>query len=151
MMMNRWKSLTLAGGLAALVTSLAAPATATAAANPTAYNTRYKQYLTTETNDSLPASCVSRRIYLADGLYNWGQLFGGQSLILRPNMYLGSDWYTWTDCLDPENQLRPFVGRYTHSTTLNPDNPDWETAGLYNRWGVSAPSFFTWGSFLAPQ
>jgi hypothetical protein len=57
------------GGLAvALATSLAAPAGA--AAYPTAYNIK-TQYLTATPDDSMALSCVERRVYLAEGQYDW--------------------------------------------------------------------------------
>ncbi|WP_329474880.1 hypothetical protein OG555_24515 [Kribbella sp. NBC_01484] len=61
---------------------------------------------------------------------------------------LGAGDYTWTDCLKPKD------GYYIHTSTLDPDNPAWETAS------VSQSLYFyralpegdtTWGSQLIRQ
>jgi hypothetical protein len=140
--MKRKGFFALAGGLFAAMLSLTVPAAA-ADAYPPAYN--YKtQYLAAYPVDSLPTSCVQRRIELLAGNYQWTQYFNNFMAIERPNMYLGAGWYTWTDCLDPKTD------EYFHTTALDPDNPNWETAYISGPWALDEPRTVTWGSSLVP-
>ncbi|MBM0206315.1 hypothetical protein JNW90_27365 [Micromonospora sp. STR1s_5] len=132
--------------LVALAASLASPA---AAANPNAYNTK-TQYLTNHTSDSDPLSCVERRIYLADGSYNWRYRFGGYEEIVRDNFHLGEGWYTWKDCLDPVAGHHPDAGTYIQSTNLDPDNPNWQSVYYSSRMITWEAGAKTWGSYLRP-
>jgi hypothetical protein len=146
MMMRPRKLFAVVGGLAAaLVMSLASPAAANP--NPTAYNTK-TQYLAARVSSTSPTSCVSRRIRLDAGHYNWGLYFNGEWSPRRAGLYLGSDWYTWTDCLDPLVE-----DEYGHYSWLDPDNPNWETAGTYGGIGLGwqGGGEHTWGSYLDPQ
>ncbi|WP_101790138.1 hypothetical protein [Nonomuraea indica] len=142
--MNRKKITAIAGGLFAAMLSLTTPAAAAEAV--TAYN--YKiQYLVAEPDDSMETSCVQRRIELAAGNYDWAQFFNGGADVMRPNMYLGAGWYTWTDCLDPNGSD---AYDYFHTTTLDPDNPSWETATISGPWWLADSKNVGWGSRLAP-
>lgn len=142
--MNRWKFLAVMGALAvALAALLATPAAA--AGYPIAYNAK-TQYLTASPNDSMPLSCVERRIYLAEGRYDWiefVELYGRSEQAIRYNLYLGAGWYTWKDCLDPA------TGNYYQTNYLDPDNPNWVTVYGSQTWW-SGTGDVTWGSYLRP-
>ncbi|MFI0351098.1 hypothetical protein [Actinomadura sp. 9N407] len=143
MKMDRWKFLAVVGGLVvALVTSLATPAAAVA--YPTAYNTRH-DYVTSATYQNDPTRCVERRIYLAEGHYNWHRHFYLAEWVIRDNFYLGAGWYTWKDCLDPLSN-----GNYNQTSNLDPDNPNWVSVNYSFTIWVVLPNYSTWGSSLDP-
>lgn len=142
-----WKSaaaVAMAGGLALAGTSVASAAA-------TAYNSE-TLWLEANPSDSMPTSCVQRRIDLAAGTYWWDQFvddpgdFGTYVHIVRPDIVLGAGWYTWTDCLDPKN------GHYIATTRLDPDNPSWAPVTDSFDWtGVPFhDGYTTWGSRLDP-
>lgn len=124
------------------VAVLGAPNAASAAAqdNPTAFNTR-EQFLDAHPTPIMDKVCIDRRIQLAAGNYDWKQILGDAK---RLNVYLGADWYTWEDCLIPDD------GFYRQETSLNPDNSDWDTIRLEDSERLSQSAVFTWGSFLDP-
>ncbi|MGJ6968641.1 hypothetical protein ACSDR0_42720 [Streptosporangium sp. G11] len=142
MTMNLKKLLILIGVFLALTASVSAPAAADA--GTTAYNSK-TQYLSQWPLDNWDNSCVERRIYLAAGNYDWEQFWRDSVTPLRTNLYLGAGWYTWTDCLDPRNNY------YDHTTSLNPDNPNWETVVGEVVWQINSSGEYTWGSFLEPK
>jgi hypothetical protein len=115
-----------------------------AAAAETAYNQK-TQFLTADPNAGMVESCMDRRIFLRDGVYDWGQRMGGDRRVPRPDMILGNSWYTWKDCLVPRN------GHYTHFTSLDPDTPGWSTANMRGDWDLGSSRDYTWGSYLDPQ
>jgi hypothetical protein len=127
-----------AGAATALV---APPGTAQAAA--IAYNQK-NQFLTAYPADSMATSCKSRRIWLASGTYDWGQLMATHSYLVRPDMYLGAGWYTWKDCLDPKDSY------YSHTTWLDPDNPNWVTASINGLWNLTYSGNYNWGFHPRP-
>ncbi len=121
---------------------LGASATASAADEfPTAYNTK-TQRLTDKPESDMDPSCVSRRISLIAGEYDWEQTL---ALGSRSNLYLGSGMYTWEDCLYPDD------GFYVQQTSLNPDNPDWDTISLTDWVELDEERTYTWGSLLDPR
>ncbi|RKN45744.1 hypothetical protein [Streptomyces hoynatensis] len=130
-------------GLAALAAPGAAAASdasdASAQDHPTAYNTK-EQFLTADPERGMDTSCVERRISLGSGDYVWGIIGAGER-----TLYLGSGTYTWKDCLIPDD------GFYVQQSTLNPDNPDWDTAILTDTWSMYGDQIAEWGSFLDPQ
>ncbi|GAA2809840.1 hypothetical protein GCM10020219_097140 [Nonomuraea dietziae] len=141
--MDRWKPITLIGGLLALTMSLATPAAANS--NPTAYNTK-TQYLTNSPIDSMPGSCVQRRVYLASGHYNWALIMNKAVDPRRSNFWVGAGWYSWADCLDPISG-----GQYLHTSTLDPDNANWQTVAVSDKWFLGKSGNTSWGSYLDPQ
>ncbi|WP_210583438.1 hypothetical protein [Streptomyces sp. GESEQ-35] len=120
------------------VAVLGMPGTASAA--ETAYNIKV-QYLEARPSGG-QQSCVQRRISLASGYYDWSQQVGQGE---RLNVYLGKGDYTWTDC------LRPVWGYYSHTTTLEPDNPDWSQINLLDDVTLDASDDYAWGSKLDPR
>lgn len=140
--MIRWKLVTLIGALLGSTVLSATPAAANP--NPTAYNSK-SQYLGAYPVDSWPTACVNRRIYLAAGHYDWALFMANSVVVKRAGFYLGSGWYDWTDCLDPQNE------RYWHTSTLNPDNPAWETVSVSGGRLVTISGARAWGSYLDPQ
>ncbi|MBE8524816.1 hypothetical protein ILP97_46305 [Amycolatopsis sp. H6(2020)] len=122
--------------------ALGVPGAASAApAAEIAHNTK-SQYLTNRPTSGLPKSCVERRISLATGRYDWAQQGGPGE---RLDLYLGAGWYAWKDCLEPRS------GYYRHTTSLNPDNPDWQTIELRGDWKPAVAGPWTWGSYLDPR
>lgn len=136
-------ALAAAALMAIMVITPAAAAADAEAAYPTAYLTK-RQYLTANPVDSMPTSCVSRRIFLAAGTYEWGDYFDGDRDAIR-NIQLGRDNYTWRSCLDPKN------GYYRHTDSLDPDNPAWVTAVWNYDYFLYFNGTYTWGSYLDPQ
>ncbi|GAB2587410.1 hypothetical protein GCM10027168_20270 [Streptomyces capparidis] len=134
-------SRTLLPLVALLVALLGLPGTASAAsAAPIAYNTK-TQWLTADPDSSLPQSCVQRRITLASGHYDWGIIGAAE----RPDLYLGAGGYTWKDCLTPED------GYYIQQSSLDPDNPAWQTIFLTDYWFLADSQTMQWGSYLDPH
>jgi hypothetical protein len=115
-------SLLLAGGGSLFIAS-------PASAGDTAYNQRTQELaIYPNTGNS---ACVSRRIWLQAGNYH-------RKLFMRPELgadpkkheesyndgiYLGTGWYTWTDCLQGT-----WDNKYRHQQSLDPDNPAWVTS-----------------------
>lgn len=128
------------------VALLGAPGAASAAPTdyPTAYNTK-TQYLVSNPHSGMAGSCVSRRITLGTGHYDWGHVMGARQTVVRANLYLGQGVYTWEDCLWPHD------GFYVQTTSLNPDNPDWDTVYLSEDLDVRSTGTWTWGGFLDPR
>ncbi|MCT2588398.1 hypothetical protein LHJ74_00290 [Streptomyces sp. N2-109] len=123
------------------VAILTVPGTALAAptADP-AYNTK-TQHLTSEPTSDMPESCIERSITLASGYYDW-RIKGAAE---RPDLYLGAGRYTWKDCLIPGD------GFYVQQSSLNPDNPDWDTILLTDYWFLAYSGSHQWGSSLLPH
>ncbi|MCA2230447.1 hypothetical protein [Nonomuraea aurantiaca] len=149
--MKSWRlrtlSLALVGGLLALTASTVAPAAA--AVNWTAYNLK-EQFLTKAPIDSDPTSCVDRRIYLKADHYLWAHVYAGNVNFTRPDIFLGEGWYHWSDCLDPKGSYPN--GYYWHSSSLDPDNPNWETVTIAGGWpGQVVSGIYKWGSCLHPH
>ncbi|WP_329474875.1 hypothetical protein OG555_24485 [Kribbella sp. NBC_01484] len=102
-------------------------ATTPAAAQYYELNLSAPLWLTAYPTPSLPTACTSTRVTLSARPYEW---------IARHSTYpesvdhderfrfitLGAGTYTWTDC------LKPSYGVYIHTSTLDPDNPAWQTA-----------------------
>jgi hypothetical protein len=131
----------VAGTALIAVAVLGASATASAADEfPTAYNTK-TQFLTDEPESGMDPSCVSRRISLIAGEYDWEQTL---ALGSRSNLYLASGMYTWEDCLYPDD------GFYVQQTTLDPDNSG-ETINLTDWVELDEGRTYTWGSLLDPR
>lgn len=118
-------------------------ASGTASAADTAHN-RKTQYLTAEPTSDMPTSCVERRIKLATGYYDW-KMEHHSSEEGRHDFRIGAGWYTWKDC------LYPYDGFYVQQSTLNPDNPDWDTAILTDSWSLAFSQSIQWGSKLDPH
>jgi hypothetical protein len=126
------------------VAVLGVPGTAMAA--ETAYNTK-TQYL--EVLDG-GTSCRDRRIFLAAGHYDWGQLMTrAQGGTERSNLELGEGWYSWRDCLEGTSQHPPYT--YSHETWLDPENPDWQAIKITGKWFLRFDGDYTWGSYLDPR
>jgi hypothetical protein len=126
------------------MTAMIAPSTATAAPSADTAWVLRTQYLTSNPQGGAVACTDSRRIYLAGGSYNWGLRIGGNRWVTR-DMSLGAGWYRWQSCLNPE------YGDYIHTSTLVPENPDWDAAATSRTSVVSASGTYTWGSFLDPR
>ncbi|MFI0349981.1 hypothetical protein [Actinomadura sp. 9N407] len=140
--MSRWKVLAAIGGMA--VALVATPATpAAAAAYPTAYNTK-TQYLTSAPEDHMPMSCVERRLFLAEGSYDWHQHLQDYAKLIRSGFQLGEGWYNLKDCFDPG------TGIYYHTTWLTPENPSWEQVHTNRKIWLTKGGNITWGSSLTP-
>lgn len=118
--------------------------TGSASAATTAYNLK-TQELTASPTDGMGNSCKEKRIQLAQGAYDWYQHMGTADALIEDNMQLGAGWYTWSDCLNPQN------GWYRHTSTLNPDNPNWGTATRSGPWTLQFSGTYTWGSSLDPR
>ncbi|MDQ2845852.1 MAG: hypothetical protein M3Y77_05780 [Actinomycetota bacterium] len=126
----------LAGVIALGLGTIVVPAPAEASA--TAYNTR-TEYLTSNPNPSLPASCQTRSIYLAAGTYFWAQVLAPA----QRNIALKAGTYSWEICLFPDS------GYYAEGSYLTP--PSGATATLYySPIYVSQSGTYTWGDELAP-
>lgn len=122
-----------------LTVGLAGPASA---AFPTAYNLK-TQYLTDRPVDSMPTSCVTRRISLAAATYGWGAYYDGAIYPLR-QIPLASGTYTWKNCLDPKN------GYYRNTGTLDPDAAGLPTAVVNHDISILEARTWTWGGYLDP-
>ncbi|WP_413099165.1 hypothetical protein [Streptomyces sp. Inha503] len=133
-------TLALTALLGVAVLSAQSPASAAAQDNPTAFNTR-EQFLDAHPTPIMDKVCIDRRIELAAGNYDWNQVLGDAK---RSNVYLGAGWYTWEDCLIPDD------GFYRQETSLNPDNSDWQTIRLKDDERLTQSAIFTWGSYLDP-
>lgn len=148
-MMKRQKlrtlSVALTGGVLALTASMTAPAAAAAA--ETAYNTK-TQFLAATPNAVNPPSCVERRVSLANGVYEWGQVRYDGLYPLKPEFSLGAGMYTMKDCLSPTGGISGF---YHHTTTLDPDNAGWPTVELARDWRPRLDGTYRWGSYLDPS
>ncbi|WP_329474874.1 hypothetical protein OG555_24480 [Kribbella sp. NBC_01484] len=84
-------------------------------------------WLTAYPTPGLAAACTSRRVTLPSGPYEWDARYTAiPAWDFRIENFrritLGAGTYTWTDC------LKPSYGVYIHTSTLNPDNPAWQTA-----------------------
>jgi hypothetical protein len=114
----------------------AAPAEAAA----TAYNER-TQYLTSNPNPALPASCYTRNIYLTAGSYFWAQTMTPAARYIT----LKAGTYAWEICLYPD------YGYYDESSYLTPTSFSGSTATLnYSPIYVSVSDTYTWGDELVP-
>jgi hypothetical protein len=153
-MLKKVKAL-LTGAVALVASTLiavSASPTAASAAGATAYNQR-NQYLTAVPNTT-NRSCVSRRILLAADtyvrtlyLYDEESSYGDS---IQGAMTLGAGWYLWEDCLQGTNHYS-----YTHTDTLNPDNPNWATSTWTFEYRVYQAGpvdgiFASWGGSLTP-
>jgi hypothetical protein len=140
--MARISRVLLAGTALLAVAVLGAPSAASAEQDfPTAFNTR-EQWLTADPTPVDDTACVDRRVELASGHYDWDQWLGNAQ---RLDVYLGAGWYTWEDCLIPED------GYYVQETSLNPDNPEWDTIRLEDSFRLTQHGTYTWGSILDPR
>lgn len=108
----------------------------TAASN--AYLTR-SQYLTNYPNDSMPASCITRVIWLDTGIYDYGQYMDGRHELRGVWRVPVARNHTWRTCLKGRNG-----GYYTQDVTLNG-----EPLISYGYW-IAASGNHTWGAFLDP-
>ncbi|MGA6168250.1 hypothetical protein [Amycolatopsis magusensis] len=122
---------------------MAAAVTPSATAADTAWVLK-TQYLTSNPNGGADSCTESRRIYLGEGSYNWGLRIGGNQWVTR-DMALGSGWYHWQSCLNPE------YGDYIHTSTLVPETAGWDPAATGRSSVVSSSGSHTWGSFLDPR
>ena len=122
----------------ALTVALAGPASAA----PIAYNTK-TQFLTNAPVDSMPTSCVQRRVYLAAATYEWGAFYSGLYRELR-QIPLAAGNYTWTNCLDPKNDY------YRNTGTLDPDAAGLPTAVINHDIDIASATTWQWGGYLAP-
>ncbi|MBP2335783.1 hypothetical protein JOF41_001961 [Saccharothrix coeruleofusca] len=131
-------SLSFAAGVAAV----ALPGTAAAA--ETAHLTK-TQHLAAIPNSGMPRSCTERHLYLREGRYDWGLRMNSTTRSTRPNLELGSGWYTWDTCLKPE------YGYYIQTSVLDPDTPGWADAITSTTWTIHSSTTYTWGTFLDPH
>ncbi|WP_329474878.1 hypothetical protein OG555_24505 [Kribbella sp. NBC_01484] len=114
------------------------------------YNVR-SQFLTAYPEEGMATSCTSSRWTLGSAQqYGWAAFYYSYAaeVTLEPqfkSIYLGAGSYTWTDC------LKPMHGYYIHTSTLDPDNPAWQTATVsrifyLNGWAPTGDA--GWGSSL---
>ena len=128
---------------AVLLSALTLSATQASAAYPTAYNTK-TIWMQGGALLSLPTSCVSKEIYLAEGDYEWSQTRGGQVSASRYT-HLQAGTYGWKDCLFPDN------GYYNQLSYLTAPGGGNAVTPISTDWDPVYDGTYTWGSYLDPS
>jgi hypothetical protein len=153
-MLLRRATLAIVFGL--LISAVSAGALpATASAGVPAYNQNV-QTLTVFPNPG-NSTCIQRRIYLAAGNYyrelSMLRTSDGSGQAINGNMYLGTGWYTWRNCIQGNPD---WSFSYLMSDILDPDNPNWGTSTWSNIFDLTSTSTclfvcdFSWGARLQP-
>ena len=103
------------------------------------------QYLTANPVESMTTSCISGRLQLGAGRYDWGSVFNYQGYKLWQNLYLGAGWYGMETCMDPHDNHR-----YTLSVHLYPDNTQWQPIHTSQDIWIYVSDYWQWGAYLDP-
>jgi hypothetical protein len=112
---------------------------------PTAYLTHTND-LTTDPNPSMAPIRIARSIFLVDGHYNWGAVFGIQLPASWPGIRLARGSYTWTVTIYPRSDYYDIESQLStpgHPTAVTKTSVAFDPAlhGLVR---------VTWGGYLDP-
>lgn len=101
-------------------------------------------YLANNPVEAMRTICLSGRLHLGAGKYDWGHVWRGDGYKLRQNFELGESDYTMATCLDPKDYI------YEQTIWLDPDRAGWPTISVWTRIFLNDAGTYTWGAYLDP-